>query len=171
MFIPCEHGLDDDFRLTSYSTLRGWGCKVPQDVLNRLLVDVNLEGMDKKNDTDHVGIGMDSAVIPLKNHPELSLVQTVDFFYPLINDPYIMGRIALANVVSDIYSVGVIEIDKIAMILSSSTSFTDLEREVVMPMIIRGFKDAAKEAGCEVKVQNIAENSWCIIGNTIDIIF
>lgn len=133
-------------------------------------MDVNLEGKDKKNDDNHVGIGMDSAVIPLKNHPELSLVQSVDFFYPLIDDPYSMGRIALANVVSDVYSVGVVEIDKITMILSSCTNFTELEREVVMPMIIRGFKDAAKEAGCVVKFQNIAVNPWCIIGNIIYII-
>lgn len=37
-----------------------------------------------------VGIGMDCAVIPLSKH-DLSLIQTVDFFYPLIDDPYIMG--------------------------------------------------------------------------------
>lgn len=129
-------------------------------------MEANLEGDTKRHEnTNHVGIGMDSAIIQLENHPELSLVQSVDFFYPLIDDPYTMGRIALANVVSDIYAVGVVDIDKIDMILSASTSFTDHERDVVLPMIINGFKDAAKDAGCDVKVQNIAENPWCIIGN------
>lgn len=107
---------------------------------------------------------MDSAIVPINNHPELSLVQSVDFFYPLVDDPYTMGRIALANVVSDVYAVGVVSIDKIGMILSSCTEFTDQEREVVVPMIIRGFRDAARDAGCNVKIQNIAENPWCIIG-------
>lgn len=35
------------------------------------------------------GIGMDSCVIPLR-HGGLSLVQTTDFFYPLVEDPYMM---------------------------------------------------------------------------------
>lgn len=37
------------------------------------------------------GVGMDCCVIPLK-HGRLSLVQTTDFFYPLVDDPYMMVR-------------------------------------------------------------------------------
>jgi selenide,water dikinase len=37
-----------------------------------------------------IGIGLDSCVVPLR-HSGLSLIQTTDFFYPLIEDPYIMG--------------------------------------------------------------------------------
>lgn len=85
------------------------------------------------------GIGMDCAVIPLKRNG-LSLVQTVDFFYPLLDDPYVMGQIALANVVSDVYAVGVTNIDKISLILSASTEFTNKETEVVASRIIAGFK-------------------------------
>lgn len=39
-----------------------------------------------------VGIGMDSCVIPLR-HGGLSLIQTTDFFYPLVEDPYMMVSI------------------------------------------------------------------------------
>jgi selenide,water dikinase len=39
-----------------------------------------------------IGIGMDSSVTPLR-HGGLSLVQTTDFFYPLVDDPYMMGKI------------------------------------------------------------------------------
>ena len=39
-------------------------------------------------DSTVLGIGMDSCVIPLR-HPGLSLVQTTDFFYPLVDDPYV----------------------------------------------------------------------------------
>lgn len=84
------------------------------------------------------GIGMDSAVIPLAKH-NLSLVQTVDFFYPLLDDPYTMGRIALANVVSDVYAVGVTEIDRVSLILSASTEFTEQETDVVVSKIVAGF--------------------------------
>jgi selenide,water dikinase len=38
-----------------------------------------------------LGIGMDSSVTPLR-HGGLSLVQTTDFFYPLVDDPYMMGK-------------------------------------------------------------------------------
>jgi hypothetical protein len=41
-----------------------------------------------------LGIGMDSSVTPLR-HGGLSLVQTTDFFYPLVDDPYMMGKIIL----------------------------------------------------------------------------
>lgn len=101
-------------------------------------------------------------MIPLKN--DLHLVQTVDFFYPLIDDPYMLGRIALANVVSDVYAVGALEIDEIRLVCSAPTEFSEEERDVVVPMIIKGFQDAAAEAKARVKIGSIALNPWCIIG-------
>jgi len=108
---------------------------------------------------------MDSAVVPLKKSG-LSLVQTVDFFYPLIDDPYAMGKIALANVVSDVFAVGVTNIDKITLILSASTELSENECYVIIPMIIKGFQDGVKEVNDQlaVKIDNIALNSFCIIG-------
>lgn len=101
-------------------------------------------------------------MIPLKN--DLHLVQTVDFFYPLIDDPYMLGRIALANVVSDVYAVGALEIDEIRLVCSAPTEFSELERDIVVPMIIKGFQDAATESKSRVKIGSIALNPWCIIG-------
>lgn len=118
---------------------------------------------DKKLDNcESVGIGLDSSVIPLKH--DLHLVQTVDFFYPLIDDPYMLGKIALANVVSDVYAVGAMVIDEIKLICSAPTEFSDDERDIVVPMIIKGFRDAAAEANSRVKIGSIALNPWCIIG-------
>lgn len=107
---------------------------------------------------------MDCAVIPLARHKNYFLVQTVDFFYPLVNDPKTMGKIALANVVSDIYAVGVTTFDKLVMLVSVSTEFSDVERDVIIPKIVEGFQESAKEAGCRVHVQSILYNPWCIIG-------
>lgn len=101
-------------------------------------------------------------MIPLKN--DLQLVQTVDFFYPLIDDPYMLGRIALANVVSDVYAVGALHIDEIKLVCSAPTEFTDEERDIVVPMIIKGFQDAAAESKSHVRIGSIAVNPWCIIG-------
>lgn len=41
------------------------------------------------------GIGLDSCVLPIRD--DLFLIQTVDFFYPLIDEPYTMGNIIKLN--------------------------------------------------------------------------
>lgn len=106
---------------------------------------------------------MDSAVIPLSRH-NMFLVQTVDFFYPLIDDPYIMGKIALANVVSDVYATGVTKIDKLRMIISAPTEFTEEQRDVIIPLMIKGFKDSASNCNVKVDVGSVSINPWCIVG-------
>lgn len=106
---------------------------------------------------------MDCAVIPLTKY-NLFLIQTVDFFYPLIDDPYAMGKIALANVVSDIYAVGVTKIDKLNLLITAPDELREKEREIILPIIAKGFKAAAKSAGCRVHVQDVNINPWCIIG-------
>ena len=44
-FDPTKHGLQDSFRLTDYANLKGWGCKVPQKILLKLL-----EGLKRRED-------------------------------------------------------------------------------------------------------------------------
>lgn len=78
------------------------------------------------------------------------MVQTTDYIYPIVDDPYMMGRIACANVLSDLYAMGVTECDNMLMLLGVSNKMTDRERDKVMPLIIQGFKDAAEEAGTSV---------------------
>ncbi|ETN62654.1 selenide, water dikinase [Anopheles darlingi] len=154
MFKPESHGLSPDFRLTKFSTLRVYPEQQQQHVVDKKPED------DKSK--EGVGIGLDSSVIALRD--ELFLVQSVDFFYPLIDDPFTLGRIALANVVSDVYAVGATEIDQIKLIVSAPTEFTEKERDVVVPMVMDGFLSAAKECKAPVHIGSIAENPWCIIG-------
>lgn len=86
-----------------------------------------------------IGIGLDCSVTPLR-HGGLCLVQTTDFFYPIVDDPYMMGKIACANVLSDLYAMGVTECDNVLMLLAVSTKMTEKERDVVIPLLMRGFK-------------------------------
>ncbi|XP_053799842.1 selenide, water dikinase 1 isoform X1 [Vidua chalybeata] len=109
------------------------------------------------------GIGMDTCVIPLR-HGGLSLVQTTDYIYPIVDDPYMMGRIACANVLSDLYAMGVTECDNMLMLLGISNKMTDRERDKVMPLIIQGFKDAAEEAGTSVTGGQTVLNPWIVLG-------
>ena len=106
---------------------------------------------------------MDASITPLR-HSGLSLVQTTDFFYPLVEDPYMQGKIACANVLSDLYAMGVTECDNMLMLLAVSTKMTEKERDVVVPLIMRGFKDCALEAGTTVTGGQTVMNPWCTIG-------
>lgn len=110
-----------------------------------------------------IGIGLDSCVIPLR-HSGLNLIQTTDFFYPLVEDPYVMGRIACCNVLSDLYAMGATECDNMLMLLSVSNKMSDKERDLVMPRMIQGFKDCATEAGTTVNGGQTVINPWIIIG-------
>jgi len=169
-FDPTAHELEANFRLTRFADLKGRGCKVPQEVLLKLL-----EGLqDDQNQEEHsahfmhvpiprIGIGMDASITPLR-HSGLSLVQTTDFFYPLVEDPYMQGKIACANVLSDLYAMGVTECDNMLMLLAVSTKMTEKERDVVVPLIMRGFKDCALEAGTTVTGGQTVMNPWCTIG-------
>ncbi|PIK44397.1 putative selenide, water dikinase [Apostichopus japonicus] len=73
---------------------------------------------------DFYGIGMDCSVTPLR-HGGLSLVQTTDFFYPLVDDPYMQGKIACANVLSDIYALGITTCDNMLMLLGVPQKYSE----------------------------------------------
>jgi len=173
-FDPTAHELDANFRLTRFADLKGRGCKVPQEVLLKLLEgiqddgaqDYSLDdpfGMQSVSAIPRIGIGMDSSITPLR-HGGLSLVQTTDFFYALVEDPYMQGKIACANVLSDLYAMGVTECDNMLMLLAVSTKMTEKERDVVMPLMMRGFKDCALEAGTSLTGGQTVMNPWCTIG-------
>jgi len=111
-----------------------------------------------------VGIGMDASVTPIPDMEGTSLAQTTDFFYPLVDDPYLQGRIACANVLSDLYAMGVVACHNMLMLLSTSKEFSETERDVVIPLIMKGFQDTAREAGCLVTGGQTVVNPWVIVG-------
>jgi len=62
-----------------------------------------------------IGPGLDCAVMPTK-FPDIVLVSTIDFFYPLVLDPYLQGKIGCANVLSDLYAMGISNCDNMLMV-------------------------------------------------------
>ncbi|XP_012313868.3 selenide, water dikinase 2-like isoform X1 [Aotus nancymaae] len=115
-----------------------------------------------------LGIGMDSCVIPLRRGG-LSLVQTTDCFYRLVDDPYVMGRTASANVLSDLYAMGITECDML-MLLSVSQSMSEEEREKVTPLMVKGFRDSTEEGGTAVTGGQTMVNPWLIIGRVATVV-
>jgi len=109
-------------------------------------------------------IGMDCSVIPSKKYPDLYLVSTTDFFYPLVEDPYAQGKIACANVLSDMYAMGVADVDSMLMLLAVSMDMPPAVGSVVSQQLIRGFNDLAREADTEVVGGQTVKNPWPIIG-------
>ncbi|XP_055986124.1 selenide, water dikinase 1-like isoform X2 [Sorex fumeus] len=166
LFNPESYELDKDFRLTRFTELKVTGCKVPQDVLQKLLESLQ-EGPEAGpflgTIMPKLGIGMDTCVIPLR-HGGLSLAQTTDYIYPIVNDPYMMGKIACANVLSNLYAMGITKCDNMLMLLGISNKMTEKERDTVIPLIIQGFKDEAQEAETSVTGGHTVMNPWIILG-------
>lgn len=85
----------------------------------------------------------DAAVYRIND--ELALVQTVDFFTPVVDDPYMWGAIAAANAISDIYAMGATPL----MGLNLVGWPKDLDMEL-LSLVLEGGSDKAAEAGCLV---------------------
>jgi selenide,water dikinase len=78
--------------------------------------------------------------------PELALVQTVDFFTPIVDDPYTFGQIAAANSLSDVYAMGGRPISALSIV-----GFPNTGRDVeILEKILQGGLAKMQEAGCTV---------------------
>ncbi len=84
--------------------------------------------------------------LPEKLTPGIALVQTVDFFTPIVDDPTTFGYIAAANSLSDVYAMGGRPLTALA-IAGFPSSGTDLS---VFEHILRGGLEKMQEAGCTV---------------------
>ncbi len=87
-----------------------------------------------------INTGDDAAVYQLSD--DVALVQTVDFFPPIVDDPYQYGAIAAANSLSDVYAMGGRPLIALNIVCFPVT----LDREVLAE-ILRGGQDKATEAG------------------------
>lgn len=93
-----------------------------------------LIGLDKADD---------AAVYSLTE--ELALIQTLDFFTPIVDDPYLFGQIAAANSLSDVYAMGGQPI--LAMNIVGFPSCLEAE---ILSQILQGGADKVKEAGASL---------------------
>ena len=75
--------------------------------------------------------------------PGIAMVQTVDFFTPIVDDPYDWGRIAAANALSDVYAMG----GRPLFVLNLVAFPRELLREGILEDILRGGSDVARAAG------------------------
>ena len=128
----------EDIKLTKLAKCAGCGAKVGAGVLAKLLDGIKvhhdpnlLVGFDKSDDASVYRIS-----------DELALVQTVDFFPPIDDDPYTFGQIAATNALSDVYAMG----GEPKLALNIMAVPDSLPKEAVHALL-RGGYDKVYEAG------------------------
>ena len=130
--------MENEIKLTKLASCAGCGAKVGAGVLAQLLGDLHvlhdpnlLVGFDRSDDASVYRVSED-----------LALVQTVDFFPPIADDPYTFGAIAATNALSDVYAMG----GEPKLALNIMAVPKDLPGEAVHE-ILRGGYEKACEAG------------------------
>ena len=135
----------DSIKLTSFSHGAGCGCKIAPSVLETIL------GVSKENngDTDpNLLVGNltkdDAAVYDLGNGQ--AIISTTDFFTPIVDDPFIFGKIAAVNAISDVYAMGGKPLLAIAIL---GWPIDKISPEIA-GTVLDGAKFACKEAGIQL---------------------
>lgn len=130
--------MENEVKLTKLAKCAGCGAKVGAGVLAQLLdgirvhADENLlVGFDKSDDASVYRIS-----------DTLALVQTLDFFPPIADDPYTFGQIAATNALSDVYAMG----GEPKLALNIMCIPEDMPREAVHQLLKGGY-DKVYEAG------------------------
>jgi selenide,water dikinase len=131
----------DSVRLTDYARAAGCAGKFgPADlskVLAALPQPVHPDLLVGTSTSDDAGV--------FRLTPDLAIVQTVDFFAPIVDDPFTFGQVAAANALSDVYAMG----GEPRTALNVAAFPRDLPVEILGD-ILRGGIEKAREAGCIV---------------------
>jgi selenide, water dikinase len=128
--------------LTSLSHGAGCGCKLSAAQLRPIVAD--LPRPSDPRVLVAADLADDAGVVQLT--PELAIVQTVDFFTPIVDDPYAFGRIAATNALSDIYAMGARPVLALNIV---AFSLEQLGGEVLAE-ILAGGAEAAATAGVAI---------------------
>ena len=144
------------YRLTKVVPIHGCSCKLPQYQLGALLDKAGLSG----------GFGEDVLAGPWENSSVvkiadgIAVLNTLDFFTPMVDEPEIQGRIAGSNVTSDIYALAVTKIASVLTIMAYPENMPD---ELAVGML-KGFGDFCREMDVPVVGGHTIRNPWPIIG-------
>jgi len=134
--------MDSDFnvKLTSLSSKGGCGCKIGPADLSQVL-----RNLPPAEPNPNLLVGLDTSddAGVYKLNDELALVQTLDFFTPIVDDPYSFGQIAAANAISDIYAMGAKPLTVLNIV---AFPISTLDKRILSE-ILRGAGDKVKEAG------------------------
>ncbi len=139
---PVFSSNNEDIKLTQFTHGMGCACKIQPQLLEAVLkkfpVAVDpavLVGFDTSDD---------AAVYRLRD--DLALVETVDFFTPIVDDPYWFGAISAANALSDIYAMGATPLFGLNIVGFPTNRLP----QSVLERILEGAFDKTREAGISI---------------------
>ncbi len=131
-----------DIKLTHFTHGLGCACKLRPQVLEKVL-----QSLPRPNDANIlVGTEFADDAAVYKLDEQTALVQTVDFFTPIVDDPYDFGAIAAANSLSDIYAMGAEPLFALNIVGFPSNRLP----MQVLDAMLRGALDKAGEAGIAI---------------------
>lgn len=128
-------------RLTQMVSSAGCAAKIFPYILKDALKDIDWY----QDDNVMVGFsGHDDAGV-YKISEDLALIQTTDFFTPVVDDPFTYGLIAATNSLSDVYAMGGVPINALNIV-----AFPQKEDIEILKEILAGGAEKAKEAKCSI---------------------
>jgi selenide,water dikinase len=144
------------YRLTKAVPVHGCSCKLPQYQLGNLLEKAGIT----KNYDENVLAGAWENSSVVKATDDLVVLNTLDFFTPMVDEPEIQGKIAASNVTSDIYTLGVTNIVNLLTIMAYPENMPD---ELAVGML-KGLNDFCHEMDIPLTGGHTTRNPWPIIG-------
>ena len=131
-------------KLMQLSKRCGCAGKFTPDELAKVLKHIEVKEEDRDPNLI-VGFDKSDDAGIYKITDDLALVQTVDFFTPVANDPYTFGQIAAANALSDVYAMGGKPLTALNLSCFSASIGSDILAE-----ILKGGADKIREAGATI---------------------
>jgi selenide, water dikinase len=126
-------------KLTAKVKAGGCASKLSPKILDRALAGIPRQA----NENVLVGFDTSDDAGIYRLSPDLALVQTVDFFTPMVDDPYTFGAIAAANAISDVYAMGGKPLSALTIL-----AWPAAEDPAVLEQILKGGAAKLQEAGC-----------------------
>ncbi|MEX2682905.1 MAG: selenide, water dikinase SelD [Candidatus Sigynarchaeota archaeon] len=130
---------------------------MPEDDLKDVLGKTNIYA---STENGHSGYGDDASVIPIND--QQYLVQNIDVFTPIVDDPETQGRITACNVTNDLFACGVLDV-------TSFLSFIATPAEVprwALAGILNGMQAFIKDFGVKITKGQTVQNPWLLVGGS-----
>src|SRR5450432_4026086 len=149
-------------KLTANVKAGGCASKLSPKILDRALRSV------PRVTNEHVLVGYDTADdagvydLTLPGGAPLAMVQTVDFFTPIVDDPYVFGGIAAANALSDVYAMGGRPVSSLSLV-----GFPEKGDPSLLEQILRGGLSKMTEANCSVIGGHSIRNEDMLFGYAV----
>ena len=133
--------MPDTIRLTATAKAAGCAAKLSPSILDNVLKRLPVQ----KDPNVLVGFETSDDAAVYRLTPDLAMVQTTDFFTPIVDDPELFGQVAAANALSDIYAMGGRPASALTLV-----AFPPADSPDILESILRGGLSKMTEASCTV---------------------